>query len=81
MIQQSLVSLGKDKDHDVREAAAQDGRVEACPPPPSEPDTDQCNTVPDDDDDDNEEDKDESQAPTWAQIVETVPTPSTETEN
>ena len=76
MIQQALVSLGKDKDHDVREAAAQDGRVKACPPPPSEPE--QCNTVPDND---NDEDKDESQAPTWAQIVETEPTPSTQTED
>ena len=71
LIHQSLTSLAADRDHDVRQAAALKGRVEACPPvlPPVQqlaepsPETDL----------DLVEDQEEIINPTWAQIVETPP--------
>ena len=67
--------MAADRDHDVRQAAALKGRVEACPPPlppvqipePS-PETDL----------DLVEDQEEIINPTWAQIVETTPTTTRE---
>jgi len=71
LIHQSLSSLAADRDHDVRQAAALKGRVEASPPvlPPVQqvaqpsPETDL----------DLVEDQEEIINPTWAQIVETAP--------
>ena len=76
LIHQSLTSLAADRDHDVRQAAALKGRVEASPPalppvqqlPEPSPETDL----------DLVEDQEEIINPTWAQIVETTPTTTRE---
>ena len=73
LIHQSLGTLAGDKDHDVRQAAALSGRVEPCPPPPVEEAEPQHETNLD-----LMEDQDEITNPTWAQIVETAPSSSTQ---
>ena len=74
LIHQSLASLAADRDHDVRQAAALKGRVEACPPPlppvQNLPETSQETDL------DLVDEQDEISNPTWAQIVETAPTSS-----
>jgi len=74
LIHQSLTTLAGDRDHDVREAAALKGRVEACPPPVEDREVEPHNET----HLDMVEDQDEIINPTWAQIVETAPNTSTE---
>ena len=76
LIHQSLTSLAADRDHDVRQAAALKGRVEACPPPPLPPV--QLSQPSPETDLDLVEDQEEIINPTWAQIVETAPSSTRE---
>ena len=83
LIQQSLTTLAGDKDNDVRDAACQTGRVEPSPPPKHEPEPSEetFNVAEDDLEDKDDEEEAPTTNPTWAQIVETLPTPSTEIED
>jgi len=82
LIQQSLTTLAADKDNDVRDAACQTGRVEPCPPPKEVHEQSEERTDTAEDEPEEEEEEEEAPTnPTWAQIVETLPTPSTEIED
>ena len=81
LIQQSLTTLAADKDNDVRDAACQTGRVEPCPPPKEVHEQSEERTDTAEDEPEEEEEEEAPTNPTWAQIVETLPTPSTEIED